>query len=256
MAEPVHRTTARQSAVVRALPALAGRDPFDVTWRERVAVLGSLALVLAVAAVLGAVFAPEAALELVSLVPVSLFAVGKLLPLWGISGKSQFGPYELGLLIWILDTLSVIGLVYLLEAFYRIRRLERALARVQTNAGLVLAAYPRMRRAAVVGVVLFVLFPVAGTGALGATFLGIFLGLHRVVLIAAVSLGGCLGGFLMAFAAVHFGHAVRALQAMQTDPATKYLFLGAVALVLLGALWLGNRAFKRALAAAERDTAG
>ena len=78
-------------------------------------------------------------------------------------------------------------MVYGLEGLYRFRRLKAGLHKVQANAGLVVDAYPWIRRAAVAGVVVFVLFPVAGTGAIGGCFLGILLGIRRGVLIAAVS---------------------------------------------------------------------
>lgn len=227
-------------------------DPFDADWRERLVVLGGTGALLVVGAVLGLTYANSATTELFGLVPASFFAAGKFLPLWGISDKSNFTPYGLGVVIWMMDTVTVLVLVYSLEAFYRFRRLKRGLDKVQRNANLVLEAYPRIRTAAVVGVVLFVLFPVAGTGAIGATFLGILLGLHRFVLIAAVSAGGFLGGMLMAFAAANFGDTLRNLRAVQRDPTVKYALIAAVALVLLLAVLLLNRAYKRALRAAEQ----
>jgi uncharacterized membrane protein len=230
---------------------LVARDPFDVTWRERVAVLGAAAGMFLTALVLGLIYAHDATIELLGLVPASIFAIGKFLPLWGIGGNSHFNPWQLGLVIWVLDTYTVITVVYGLEALYRIRPLERALARVQTNASLVLAAYPRIRRAAVVGVIVFVLFPVAGTGALVGAFLGILLGLHRSVLIAAVSLGGLSGGMLMAFAAVNFGEAMQRLREIQNNPAVKYATIAVIVVALVVAfMWL-NRIYRRALAAAR-----
>jgi len=227
-----------------------GVDPFDVSWRERVVVLGGVGLAVLLVIGLGTIYARESTVELVGLVPMTQLAVGKFLPLWGISGESNFGPYELGLVIWVMDTLNVVVLVYALEGLYRIRPLKRALTRIQANAGLVLTAYPAMRRAALVGVVLFVLFPVAGTGAVAATFMGVLLGMHRALLIGAVSFGGLMGGLLMAFAAVHFKGAVLGLQAMQRDPTIKYLFIAGTALVVIAIVWLANRAYKKALARA------
>lgn len=227
------------------------RDSFDASWRERVLVLGGTGVCVAVTIVLGLVYARQPTLELLGLVPASVFVAGKFLPLWGITGQSHFSPWELGVLIGIMDTITVLVLVYGLEALYRIRPLKGWLTRVQTNAGLVLTAYPRIRRAAVTGVVLFVLFPVAGTGAVGGSFLGILLGLNRAVLITAVSAGGFIGGQLMAFAAIYFGEAVQNLRDMQSVPVVQWtLIIGVV--VLLVAVILGlNRAYKRALAAAR-----
>ena len=227
-------------------------DPFDADWRERLIVLGGTFGVLVAGTVLGLVYAHSATTELFGLVPASFFAAGKFLPLWAISAKSNFTPYGLGIVIWVMDTVTVLVLVYSLQGFHQFKRLKRWLDRVQRNAALVLDAYPRIRTAAVVGVVVFVLFPVAGTGAIGGTFLGILLGLRRGVLIAAVSAGGFLGGMLMAFAAANFGDTLCSLRALQQDPVVKYALIATVVLALALAVLALNRAYRGALAAAEQ----
>lgn len=253
--DPEAQPRGRASPGAAPVPALVRKDPYDADWRERLTVLGSVAGVALLALITGLVFANAATLELLGLIPVSFFAAGKFLPMWGITGKSNFSPWELGLVIWAMDTCTVLIMVYALELFYRFRRLKGFLDRVQTNAGLVLAAYPRMRRAAVAGVVLFVLFPVAGTGALGGAFLGVLLGLRRQVLIAAVSAGGLLGGMLMAFAAVYARELVVDLRAAQQDPHVKYVIAASIVAVVLLGFWLINRAYRRALIQAEAEMA-
>lgn len=229
------------------------RDPFDVSWRERVAVLGGVGALLLISYVVGMALAPRSTLELTGLVPASFFAAGKFLPLWGISGKSNFGPYQLGLVIWMMDTCTVLGVVYAIEGAYKVKPLKRGLERAQANARLVLAAYPRLRKAAVAGIILFVLFPVAGTGAIGAAFIGVLLGMHRGALIAAVSAGGLIGGMLMAFIAVHFENALRSLEEAQRDPTLKYIFVGAVIGAFVAGMFFLSRAYKRALDTARED---
>jgi uncharacterized membrane protein len=233
----------------------ANTDPFDAPWRERLVVLGSMFGALALALALGLVFARDATLELFGLVPASFFAVGKFLPLWGITGKSQFGPYELGVVIWMMDTFNVVLFVYALELFYKIKPLSRWLHKVQANSALVLDAYPRLRKMSRVGLVLFVLFPIAGTGSIGATFIGILLRTPRRVLITCVSIGGLLGGMLMAFAAANFSSALQSLQGMQADPRLKYVFVGVVVALLVAGVWVMNRAYRNVLAQARCDAA-
>ena len=225
--------------------------PFDLGWRERATVLGSLFFVLASGALFASLYAPAMIRELFLLIPVAFFAVGKFLPLWGVSGESSFGPYELGAVIWALDTFSVLIFVYSFEAFYRIPALRKVLDRINHNMELVLEVYPGMKRASVVGVILFVLFPISGTGALAASFIGVLLRMNRFVLIAAVSFGGCLGGFLMGFLASNFGSALSNFEALQNNPSYKYGAM-AVGVALLGTLlFAANRMFKRALEKAE-----
>ena len=227
-----------------AMSHSAHHDPFDVTWRERVFVLGSIFGALLVAFLLGLIYGRTQTLELAGLLPVTFFAAGKFLPIWGVTGQSQFSAWELGAVVWLLDTVSVLLIVYGLEGLYRFRALKRSLEKIHDNVGLVIRAYPKMRKAAVIGVVLFVLFPVAGTGAVGATFLGILLRLHRATLIIAVSIGGLFGGALMAFLAVHFANLVIRWQNSET---VQYFGIAILAtLVIAGVVWL-NRAHQRAL---------
>ena len=229
-------------------------DPFDVTWRERAVVLGSVGAVLIAGYIAGTIYAPAATNQLLALIPASFFVAGKFLPMWAISGKSQFGPYELGVVIWAMDTFTALMIVYALEGLYWIRPLKRWLDKVQANAGLVLEAFPRIRKTAIIGLILFVLFPIAGTGAIGGAFIGVLLGLHRTRLIAAISAGGFLGGMLMAFLASNFASFLRDLEAMQADPALKYVVVGAVIVALLVGLGALTRAYHRALALAQEKS--
>ncbi|GAB4523874.1 MAG: hypothetical protein Tsb0020_42180 [Haliangiales bacterium] len=234
-----------------AAAAQRRNDPLDASWTERLWVLGSAGTAVVLAFAFGFAYYRGATLELIGLIPASVFAVGKFLPIWGVTGQSHFSPWQLGCLIWAMDTVTILTMVYGLELLYRIPGLEAGLRRIQVNAGLVLSAYPRIRRAAVIGVVLFVLFPIAGTGAIGGAFLGILLGLQRRVLIAAISLGGLCGGMLMAALAVNFASAVQTVDAMQSDPAVKWTIMSLVALTVIGALLWLNRAYQRALASAR-----
>ena len=223
-----------------------------VGWRERIVVLGSLAAVVVTGALVGLLLFPQQTKELLGLVPVSMFAAGKFLPLWAVTGKSHFSPYELGLVIWFIDTASAVIWVYAFDALYRVPRFKRPLDRIQDSAQLVLEAYPRMRKAAVLGLILFVLFPVAGTGAMVGTFIGVLLGMRRGALIATVSAGGFLGGMLMALLTDHFAGPLIEFQNAQSDPMIKYGSMAVVGSVFLIGLWAMRRAYLRAILEAER----
>jgi uncharacterized membrane protein len=224
-----------------------------VTWRERSLVLGITFALVVTAFGFAYMIDPAKANETLVLIPTSFFAAGKFLPLWALSGENELGAYELGALIWAMDTFTVIMIVYSLEAFYGIHPFRRALDKVNGNAQLVLTAFPRMRKAAVVGIVLFVLFPVSGTGAVGASFIGVLLGMHRLRLIAAVSAGGFIGGMSMAFLTTHFGSALESFQAAQKDSTVKYLILAGLILSVLIVVVIANRAFKKAVAMGARE---
>lgn len=227
--------------------------PFDVGWRERVAVLGGVGTLLILGFLLGREVAPKQTYEVLSLLPVTFVAVGKFLPLWGVSGQSSLGPYELSLVIWGLDTLTVVVFVYSFEAFYKLGPLRRALDKLYTNMRLVLKVYPRMKKASVIGVFLFVLFPVSGTGALGASVIGALLGMERYVVMITVSAGGIVGGLLMAVLADNSANALMNLKAVQNNPSSKYWISALLLLVVVLIVLLLGRAFRRALEHASAE---
>jgi uncharacterized membrane protein len=68
----------------------------------------------------------------------------------------------------------------------------RSLKHVHDRAEEVLASFPRLKRMAFWGVVLFVFLPLPASGAIGGTFVGQFLGLTRSTCVVAVTLGGML----------------------------------------------------------------
>lgn len=205
------------------------------------------ALLLAI--VLGLIYEEKRTQELFLLVPSSFFALGKFLPLASLSGLSNFSAYELGLVIWVMDTCTVLLIVYSLEAIIRIKIIGLALDRIWANAALVLHAYPRLRKLTVPGIVLFVLFPIAGTGSIGGTFLGALLRMHRVTLILSVSLGGFFGGMSMAYATLHFHDAVERLEDNRGNPA---LLAGMVGLAIALLFW-AHRAYRSALMRAQEE---
>lgn len=233
------------------------RNPFDASWQERAFALAFATVVLNTVLIVGLGLYRDAGRlpELLGLMPASALFAGKFLPLWSVSGKSSFSPWELGTVIWVMDTATVVLVVYSIEGLEAVRWIQRGLARLRNNARLVVAAYPRIRKAAVVGVVLFVLFPVAGTGALAGSVLGILLGLHRWIVIAAVSGGGLLGGMVMAYAALHFGEALAGIQAAQDEPAVRYAIMGGILSLIAICIAFFNRLYQRALSQAEQAQA-
>lgn len=234
-------------------PGAAQVHPFDVTWRERVTVLGGVGVLLILGFFVGKQLAPRETIEVLGLLPVTFVAVGKFLPLWGVSGQSSLGPYELGCVIWGLDTLTVVVFVYSFEVFYKIRPVRDFLDKLYVNMRLVLKVYPKMRKASVIGIFLFVLFPVSGTGALGASVIGALLGMERYVVIATVSAGGLVGGLLMAFLADNSANALLSLEAVQNNPSSKYWISAGLLVLIVVIVVLLGRAFRRALEHANAE---
>lgn len=232
-------------------------NPFDVTKRERLLVIGSVFGTLILLLVLGLVFDSERTLVLLRVIPGSFFLLGKFLPIVAVTGlpgfydagSGLFSPYDFGVVIWIMDSITVLLIVYSLEIFYKIPLIGRFLDRANQDAACVLHAFPKFRRISRIGIVLFVLFPVAGTGAIGGSLIGAILGLNRFWLMLCVSFGGFLGGMSMSFATVNFTAQVKWLQQHKGDP--QYLILTGI--LVVGVLAWATVAFRRALAKARRQ---
>jgi uncharacterized membrane protein len=220
--------------------------------RKRLMVFCAGSALLLLQLVLGLSFAYEATLEVIGLAGVSLLAVGKFLPLWGLSDQCSYSPWELGVVVWLMDTCTVLIILYAHGGLCRIAIVARWLRRARDKAALVRVAYPRVEKWAVTVVVGFVLCPLAGTGAAVGALLGIILGLHRHAVIAAVTAGGFLGGMLMACLAVHSGGAMRSLLEMQQHGAVKLAIVALVAACISAVLWSLSRAYRRAVAASRR----
>jgi hypothetical protein len=87
---------------------------------------------------------------------------------------------------------------------------------------------------------MFVLFPISGTGAVGAAFHGSLLGIHRFRLLACIGAGGLLGGLGMAYLFQTLGKTVRRFE---NNP---WLIAGLVVIGILFLWWFG-RALRRGL---------
>lgn len=222
-------------------------------------VIGSVFGLLLFLLVLGLIFDSERTLVLLRVIPASFFALGKFLPILAVTGlpgfydasTHLFSPYDFGIVIWIMDSVTVLLIVYSLQIFYKIPWTDRFLDRANQDAACVLHAFPRFRRLSRLGIVLFVLFPIAGTGAIGGSLIGAILGMNRFWLMISVSLGGFLGGISMSYATVHFTEQVRWLKEHKGDP----LYLILTGILLVGLLVWATIAFRRALAKARRKMA-
>jgi len=230
-------------------------NPFDVSTKERIVVLGSVLAAIITAVVLGLIYTGTKVLELAGWIVLSFFLAGKFLPLAALKPEVGYTAYELGFVIWIMDTVTVLVIVYSIELLYGVSIIRRGLNAIWVNANLVLTAYPRLRKLTIPGIVLFVLFPVAGTGAIGGAFIGILLGMHRAKLIFAVSFGGLLGGMAMAYAAENFREAVERLEHNKSNPVVLGVFIAISVTILIALRHMYKRALKRAEKAGLTKTA-
>jgi uncharacterized membrane protein len=129
---------------------------------------------------------------------VSFFTLGKLIILTSAHPDVKLGAIELAFMVFYMDCLYAYLLAYNLHHLAKIPRFGPWLARLHNYCRYWLKTHPWMKRWAFTGVMLFVLFPLTGTGAPGGSILGRIVGLRARTTLSAIALGSALGCTLMA----------------------------------------------------------
>ena len=133
-----------------------------------------------------------------ALAGASFFTLGKLIILTGAHPDVPLNAGELAAMVFFMDCLYAYLLAYNLHHLVRIPRFGPWLARLHNYCRYWLSTHRWMKRWAFTGVMLFVLFPLTGTGAPGGSIIGRLVGLSARTTLAAIALGSLLGCTLMA----------------------------------------------------------
>jgi len=108
-----------------------------------------------------------------------IFLMGKPIIFLGASKGLPLGPYELGAIVLYLDTITGIILLYNSTILRSLPWFGKRLASVQRASWAMLQGSRWMRRATWITLVLFIAFPLIGTGAVGGALLAQVIGLGR-----------------------------------------------------------------------------
>ena len=111
-------------------------------------------------------------------------------------------PLKLFALVVYMDVMTGMLLVFHAGFLFRIPYLGSRLLVVARDSQQLLAGHPWIRRATFIGITLFVMFPLAATGAVGAAIFGRLLGMSRFSTFLAICLGSVLGCGLMFYGSV------------------------------------------------------
>jgi len=152
---------------------------------------------------------------------------GKYVIFSGLSAESPLHPWALAILAVGADLAVAATLAVGLGPLGRLPWIGPTLKKGHDRAERVLAEYPRLRRMAFLGVVLFVYLPLPASGSMGGTFVGQLLGLSRTRGLWAVVLGGALVSATFAGLAIAVGSQA---QAMLENP---WVTVGAIALFVI-----------------------
>lgn len=133
------------------------------------------------------------------------FLPGKYVIFSGVASASPLGPWPLAALAVAVDLAVAATLAVGLGPLGRVPWIGPTLRRGHDHAEQVLVQYPRLRRMAFWGVVIFVYLPLPASGSIGGTFVGQMLGLRREQGLRAVVLAGALVSATFAALAVALG---------------------------------------------------
>jgi len=165
---------------------------------------------------------------------------GKYVIFSGLVPGAPLAPWGLAALAVLVDFVIATSLAMFLGLLARWPFAARRLKAVHERTEAVLTEYPRLRRMAFLGTMLFVYLPLPASGSIGGTCLGQLVGLSRGSTVAAVTLGGALVSATFAWLATTIGAKA---EAMAQNP---WVVAGAV-VGFAGFVWVGWWRLKRAL---------
>jgi len=134
----------------------------------------------------------------------SLLVVGKFIVFAGLQDDA-LSPRVLAIMVWLIDLCFAVCLASGLESLERAPVLGRWLRRARRRAVEVIARYPGLERMAFLGVVAFVMLPLAATGAISGSFAARMLGLTRIAGVLAIAIGSAITAAAFALLATFLG---------------------------------------------------
>ena len=166
--------------------------------------------------------------SIVGIAGLSLFAfLGKFAILVGIMQPFHLHPLIAAMTIAYLDIILGIFFIMNFDWLYRAPFFGEKMKKLEKKGKSLMLKYKWVEKLAFWGLVLFVIFPASGTGAIGATFIGKFIGMKPNLILYAIILGasiGCLG-------IAYFGHAIKIL--FQYDKVLGITIFGFIAILLI-----------------------
>lgn len=234
--------------------------------QERRPILGAFHLLMPIAVLLGVIvvlFLTGNLRRFALASAASFFTLGKFIIVFGglppetyaRLGMEKMSTFELTSMVVFMDVLYAYFLAFNLHYVYRIRRfgIGPAIERLQKFCQWWLSRRPWMRRWAFTGVMLFVMFPLTGTGAPGGSIIGRLVGLRARSTLAAITLGSLLGSTIMAMLADRLEPL---FERIQGEWWFHSLGIAIIAVVIALLYWLGRRLSRAADEYAHRPGEG
>lgn len=182
----------------------AFRRDHPVIWL--VTLVGPLVITLAILAALWIVKGGGYVQRLLGSAVATFFFFGKFVILGGREGgpaavQDFLTPFQLTLMVVYMDLLVASLLVFHAGFLFKLPFLGKRLVELVEDGSWILRSNPWMKRATFVGLVAFVMFPLAATGSVGGAIFGRLLGMSRPAAFFGIALGSVLGCGVMYYGA-------------------------------------------------------
>jgi len=232
------------------------RDPGVTAWKDEASyrrdypVLWWLTLVGPFVVTGGVLFAvwelsgSNVAWRLVSTAVGTFFVLGKFVILGGTDGdlldaRAFFTAEQLFVMVLYMDVMTACLLAFHLGFLFRLPVVGAKLNAMVEDGHFILQSNPWMKRLTFVGLVAFVMFPLAATGSVGGSIFARLLGMSRLSTFVGITLGNVLGCALM-----YFGSELITRYVGRDNP---WLLVGGIA-VIASLLFLLNHRYRQAKA--------
>lgn len=137
---------------------------------------------------------------------ITFFGAGKFIILGGQDPSSEeavrtFTRGELALLVIWLEVFTACVVVYHLGAIFALPKVGPRLAALADNGRFIMKSQPWMRKATLIGLIVVIATPMAGSGGVGGAIFGRLLGLSRPMVLVGIFIGSVIGCAVMYFGA-------------------------------------------------------
>lgn len=217
-------------------------EAFTISFRQQYPVIWWLTLVgpfvlsFGIVVGVGLLAGWQWATRLVGTAAATFFFFGRFVILGGEAQNPYmrfFSPEQLLLLVTYMDLMTASLLVCHSGFLFRIPFLGPRMLALVEDGQYILRVHPWMKRLTFVGLVAFVMLPLAATGSVGGAIFGRLLGMSRTSVFTGVMLGSILGNGLMYLGANLINRYL--------DRNNPWLTVGGVAIVGLVIFWLNYR---------------
>ena len=180
--------------------------------------------------------------KLAAFAGTQFFVAGKFIVFAGLNkavASEGFTPLFFVLLVIYMDVLVGTIVMINVSAFYHLPFIGRKLDVIQRNSAEILSANPWARKLTFLSLMMFVAFPLTGTGAIGGGFFGRMLGLTRKLTFLGLICGSAMGAGFMYMLAMSFGNVYKNLEG--NVPAQVGLVAGGLGVIALFIYALSRR---------------